>query len=74
MNCPCQDIENIVWNLVIIVQEIANIILHNDFYRFSYCIPLVFIFVSSYDYIFWDISSTLSSSHLIELLICDIVF
>ena len=52
MNCPCQDIENIVWNLVIIMQEIANIILQNDFYRFSYCIPLVFIFVSSYDYIF----------------------
>lgn len=28
---------------------------------------LFFTFVSSYDYIFWESSSTLSSSHLIEL-------
>lgn len=74
MYYPFQDIENIVWNLVTIMQEIANIIFQNDFYRFSYFIPFIFHFVSSYDYIFWEISSTLSSSHSIELYICNIVF
>ena len=41
MNYPFQDIENIVWNLVIIMQEITNIF-QNDFYKFSYFIPFVF--------------------------------